>query len=154
VALRTPLDLLNERRLPDPTPRQDLPAVVTARASEYAPTRVPDCLILGAKQAFTGEVLMDDPNDPYSRDNLSWNWSFGGPKWRPFSGRIFRGPRVPPPPGPPRKPSKAEHDWQKRAEARAERLHLAGLSNAGVIIMGVVLGVAVIALVLVLVSRH
>jgi hypothetical protein len=97
---------------------------------------------------------MDDPNDPYSRDNLSWNWSFGGPKWRPFTGRIFRGPRVPPPPGPPPKPSKAEREQEKRAEARAERLHLAGLTNAGVIIMYVVLGAAVVGLVLVLVSHH
>ena len=35
-------------------------------------------------QDLTREVPMDDPNDPYSRDNLSWNWRFGGPKWRPF----------------------------------------------------------------------
>ena len=97
---------------------------------------------------------MDDPNDPYSRDNLSWNWSFGGPKWRPFSGRSGRGLRVPPPPGPPPKPSKAEREQEKRAEARAERLHLAGLTNAGVIIMSVVLGAMVIILMLLLASRH
>jgi hypothetical protein len=97
---------------------------------------------------------MDDPNDPYSPDNLSWNWSGGGPKWRPFSGRSGRGPRVPPPPGPPPKPSKAEREQERRAEARAERLHLVGLTNAGVIIMGVVLGAMVLVLVLVLVSRH
>jgi hypothetical protein len=99
---------------------------------------------------------MDDPNDPYSRDNLSWNWSFGGPKWRPFSGRSGRGPRVPPPPwarNPP-KPSKAEREQEKRAEARAERLHLVGLTNAAVIIMGVLLGVAVVTLVFVLVGHH
>jgi hypothetical protein len=95
---------------------------------------------------------MDDPNDPYSRDNLSWNWSRGGPTWRPFSGR--RGPRLPPPPGPPPKPSKAEREQDKRADARAERLHLVGLTSAGVVIMGVVLGTAVIALALLLVSRH
>ncbi len=93
---------------------------------------------------------MDDPNDPYSPDNLSWNWIGGGPKWRPFSGRSGRGPRVPPPP----KPSKAERAQEKRAEARAERLHLAGLTNAGVIIMSVVLGAVVVILVLVLVSHH
>ena len=96
---------------------------------------------------------MGDPNDPYSRDNLSWNWSFGGPKWRPFTGRIFRGPRVPRPPGPPPKRTKAERQQAKRAEARAERLHLAGLTNAGVIIMAVVLGAAVVVLLLLLVSR-
>jgi hypothetical protein len=97
---------------------------------------------------------MDDPNDPYSRDNLSWNWSFGGPKWRPFTGRGRRGPRVPPPPGPPPKPSKAERERAKRAEVQAERLHLVSLTNAGVIIMGVVLGAVVVMLVLVLVSHH
>ena len=96
---------------------------------------------------------MDDPNDPYSPDNLSWNWS-SRPKWRPFSGRGMRGPRVPPPPGPPPKPSKAEREQEKRAEARAERLHLAGLTNAGVIIMSVVLGAMAVILVLLLVSRH
>jgi len=105
-------------------------------------------------RALTREVPMDDPNDPYSRDNLSWNWLFGGPKWRPFSGR--RGPRVPPPPWArkPPKPSKAEREQAQRTEARAERLHLAGLTNAAVIIMGVVLGAVVVMLVLVLVSHH
>src|SRR5271166_6376539 len=61
---------------------------------------------------------MDDPDDPRSRDNLSWNWSRGGPTWRPFSGR--RGLRLPPPPGPPPKPGKAEREQEKRADARAE----------------------------------
>ena len=96
---------------------------------------------------------MDDPNDPYSPENLSWNWGFGGPKWRPFSGRWTRGPRVPPPPGPPRRPGKAEREQEKHAEERAARLHLVAWSNAGVIIMSVVLGAVVIALVLVLVTR-
>jgi hypothetical protein len=94
---------------------------------------------------------MDDPKDPYSRDNLSWNWS-SRPTWRPFSGRAGRGPRVPPPAGPPSRPSKAEREQQRRAEARAERLHLAGLTSAGVIVMGVVL--AAMVLVIVLVSQH
>jgi len=115
---------------------------------------VSDCLILGAKQAFTRDVPMDDPNNPYSRDNLSWNWRFGGPKWRPFTRLPGRGPRIRPPPGPPPRPSKAEREREKRAEARAERLHLVGLTNAGVIIMGVVLGVAVVALAVVMVSHH
>ena len=98
---------------------------------------------------------MDDPDDPYSPDNLSWNWRFGGPKWRPFSGRWMRGPRLPPPEwarSP--KPGKAEREQEKRAEARAERLHLVALTNAAVIIMGIVLGAVVIMLVLVLVSHH
>jgi hypothetical protein len=111
-------------------------------------------LILGAKQAFTREVPMDDPDDPYSPDNLSWNWSRGGPKWRPFSGLPGRGPRVPPPPGPPPKPSKAEREQEMRAEARAQRLHLAGATNSGVIIMSVVFGAVVVMLVLVLVVHH
>jgi hypothetical protein len=110
--------------------------------------------MLEAKEAFTSEVPMGDPNDPYSRDNLSWNWRFGGPKWQPFTGRVFRGPRVPPPPGPPPKRSKAERQQEVRAEARAARLHLVGLTNAGVIIMGVLLGAAVVALVVVVVSQH
>ena len=99
---------------------------------------------------------MDDPNDPYSRDNLSWNWRFGGPKWRPFTRLSGRGPRVPPPPWArtPPKPSKAEREQEERAEARAERLHLAGLTSAGVIIMSVVLGAVVVMLVLVLVGHH
>jgi hypothetical protein len=97
---------------------------------------------------------MDDPNDPNGRDNLSWNWSFGGPKWRPFTRLPGSGRRLPPPPGPPRKRSKAEREQEERAEARAERLHLAGLSNAGVIITGVVLGLAVVVLVVVAVSHH
>ena len=98
---------------------------------------------------------MDDPNDPYSPSNLSWNWRFGGPKWRPFTGRSGRGPRLPPPEwarSP--KPSKAEREQEKRAEERAERLHLVALTNAAVIIMGVVLVAVVVMLVLVLVSHH
>lgn len=95
----------------------------------------------------------DDPNDPYSPENLSWNWQ-RQPQFRPYSGRWMRGPRVPPPPGPPSKPSKAEHEQETRAEARAVRLHSASLSNAGVIIMGVVLAAVVVILVLVLVTRH
>jgi hypothetical protein len=122
-----------------------------ASRGEYAPALVPDYLILGAKQAFTREVPMDDPKDRSSPDNLSWNWS-RPPQWRPFSGR--RGPRVPPPPGPRPKPSKAEREQEKRAEARAERLHLVALTNAGVVIMGVVLAAVVVVVALVLVSHH
>lgn len=94
---------------------------------------------------------MDDPKDPYSRENLSWNW-WSRPQFRPFSGR--RGLRVPPPPGPAPKRSKAEREQEKRAEERAERFHLAGLTSAGVIIMGVVLGGVVIMVVVELASRH
>ena len=54
----------------------------------------------------------------------------------------------------PPKPSKAEREQERRAEARAERFHLVGLTNAGVIIMGVVLGAMVVVVVVVLVSHH
>jgi hypothetical protein len=55
--------------------------------------------------------------------------------------------------GPPPKPGKAEREQEKRAEARAERLHLAGLTNAGVVIRGVALGAGVVVLAFLLVSR-
>jgi hypothetical protein len=98
---------------------------------------------------------MDDPNDPYSRDNLSWNWT-RGMKWRPFSGQSGRGPRVPAPSWArkPATPTKAEREQEKRADARAERLHLVGLTSAGVIIMGVLIGAVVVMTVLALVSHH
>jgi hypothetical protein len=97
---------------------------------------------------------MDDPNDPNSPENLSWNWG-APPKWRPFTrqGRLRQG-RMARPPGPPPKPSKAEREQEKRADARAERLHLVGASNAGVIIMSVVLGAVLVGLALVLVTHH
>ncbi len=105
------------------------------------------------KHAFTRGVPMDDPNDPYSPSNLSWN------RWVARPGPL-RGPRVPPPPGP-RMRSKAEREANKRAEARAvraearaERLHLAGVTNAGVIIMSAVLGAVVVILVVLLVAHH
>jgi hypothetical protein len=97
---------------------------------------------------------MDDRNDPSSPSNLSWN------RWVSRPG-YMGGVRVPPPPGPRRKPSKAERELDRRAEvgarraeARAERLHLAGMTNAGVVIMSVVLGAVVVMLVVVLVGHH
>jgi hypothetical protein len=100
---------------------------------------------------------MDDPNDPNSQENLSWNWG-APPKWRPFSGQQAwlrpGGLRVPRAPGPPAKLSKAEREHEERAEARAERLHSRGMTNAGVIIMSVVLAAVVVMLVLVLVTHH
>ena len=51
-------------------------------------------------------------------------------------------------------PDGSEREREKRADARAERLHLVGLTNAAVIIMGVVLGAVVVMLVLVVVSHH
>ena len=95
---------------------------------------------------------MDDPSKRKSPDDLSWNWS-RQPVFRPFSGR---GPRmrVPRPPGPPPKVTKAERDREKRADARADRMHLAGLSSAGAIIMTLVLAAVVVMLVLALVTHH
>lgn len=98
--------------------------------------------------------MEDDPDDPNSRDNLSWNWSFGGPKWRPFTRLPGSGRRLPPPPGWVSRPDKAEREQEQRTEARAERLHLAALTSAGVVIMGVVLGAVVVMLVVVLVTHH
>jgi hypothetical protein len=111
-------------------------------------------MLVEAKQAFTREVPMDDPNDPYSRDNLSWNWSRGGPGSRPFSGR--RGLRLPPPAWArkPPEPTKAAREREQRADARADRLHLVGLTSAGVIIMGVVIAAVVVMVALALVSHH
>jgi hypothetical protein len=100
---------------------------------------------------------MDDPNDPNSQKKLSWNWG-APPKWRPFSGQQAwlrpGGLRVPRPPGPRPAPGKAEREREQRAEARAKREHLAGLTNAAVIIMSVVLGAVVVVLVLVLIIHH
>jgi hypothetical protein len=67
--------------------------------------------------------------------------------------------RLPAPPGPRPKPSKAQRKQKARAEARAERratrLHLAGLTDAAVIVMGLA-GAAMIGVVLalVLISHH
>jgi hypothetical protein len=91
-----------------------------------------------------------DPNEPNVPKDLSWNWQLQ-PQFRPFSQR--RGLRVPPPPGPPPKQSKAEHQAEERAEAQAERMHLAGLSGAGLIIMCLVLGAVVVLFLWVLITH-
>ena len=54
----------------------------------------------------------------------------------------------------PSRPSKAEREQEKRADARAQRLHLVGLTNAAVIIMAVVLGIAVVMLAAILAGHH
>lgn len=78
--------------------------------------------------------------------------------WRAEVAAVQRPARAAPSPPPwareQPKLSKAEREQEKRAEARAERLHLAGLTNAAVIIMGLVLGAMVVILALVLVSHH
>ena len=66
---------------------------------------------------------------------------------------------LPAPPGPRPKLSKARRKQNARAEARADRraarLHLVGLTNAAVTVMGGLVGVAVVVVVvLALISHH
>lgn len=61
--------------------------------------------------------------------------------------------RLPAPPGYRRKPSKAQRKQKALAEARATRLHLVGLTDAAVIVMGLVAAAMVVMLVLIL-SSH
>jgi hypothetical protein len=65
---------------------------------------------------------------------------------------------LPAPPGPRPKRSKAERQRAARAEARADaraaRFHLVGLTDAGVVIMGLVLAAAVVVLIAVVMSHH
>lgn len=51
---------------------------------------------------------------------------------------------LPAPPGLRRRRTKAQRERRRRADARATRLHLTGLSNAGVIIMGAALVVVIV----------
>lgn len=99
------------------------------------------CVILGAEQAFHWEVPMDDLNDP-----------------RISAYRPQRRLLLPAPPGHRRRLSRAQHKQKElaaeRAEARAARFHLVGLTNAGVIVMGCLVAIAVVATVAVLISRH
>lgn len=61
---------------------------------------------------------------------------------------------VPAPPGSRHKPSKAERKREEQGEARASRLHLVGLTDAGTIVMGLVLAPVVDMFVVVLISHH
>lgn len=65
---------------------------------------------------------------------------------------------LPAPPGPRRKLSaaqrKARRAREARAEARIARLHLVGLTDAGVIVMGLVLVAVLVILVVVLAGHH
>jgi hypothetical protein len=63
---------------------------------------------------------------------------------------------LPAPPGPHRKKrlSKAQRKQQARAEARAARMHLVGLTDAAAIIMGVVVAAVVVVLIVVMISHH
>ena len=61
---------------------------------------------------------------------------------------------IPAPPGPRPRLSKAKREQEARDDARAARLHLVGLTDAGVIVMGLVLAAVVVMFVLVLISHH
>jgi hypothetical protein len=101
------------------------------------------------------EVPMNDFNDPRS--------SRRGPqqpvaqRWRviPFLGGSYR---IPLPPGPPPKPSKAErqleHEQEERGEANVARFHVIGLFRVGVVVISVALAAVVLLAVLALTGRH
>jgi len=78
-----------------------------------------------------------------------------GDRTRP-TGRLAR--RLPAPPGYRPKLGKAQRKQkalaEKRAEARAARLHLVGLTSAAVIVMGLVAAAMVVMFLLVLISHH
>ena len=62
---------------------------------------------------------------------------------------------LPAPPGFRRKRTKAQRGQKARADARATRLHLVGLTDAAVVVMGLVAAAAVVVvLVLMLISHH
>jgi hypothetical protein len=61
--------------------------------------------------------------------------------------------RLPTPPGYRRKLSKAQRKQKALAEARATRLHLVGLTDAAVIVMGLIAAAMVVMLVLILISH-
>jgi hypothetical protein len=62
---------------------------------------------------------------------------------------------LPAPPGPRPKLSKVQHKQKELAEARAARLHLVGLTSAGVMVIGLVTAAAVVfVVVLALISHH
>jgi len=82
--------------------------------------------------------MPDDLNDPRISAYRPQKW------WRV----------LPKPPGPAPRPSKAERERAERIQARAERLHLAGLTNAATLVMGVVLVAVILMVVLIMMSRH
>lgn len=65
---------------------------------------------------------------------------------------------LPKPPGYRRKPGQAQRKQKALAEARAEkriaRLHLVGLTDAAVIVMGLVAAAVVVMIVVIMISRH
>jgi hypothetical protein len=65
---------------------------------------------------------------------------------------------LPAPPGPRRKMSSARHKERElakaRANARAARFHLVGLTNAGLIVIGCLTAAAVVVMFVLLLIRH
>jgi hypothetical protein len=61
---------------------------------------------------------------------------------------------LPAPPGYRRKRTKAQRKQKALADVRAARLHLVGLTNAAVIVVGVLGGAVVVMLMLALMSHH
>jgi hypothetical protein len=61
---------------------------------------------------------------------------------------------LPAPPGYRRKRSKAQHKQKALADAHATRLHLAGLTDAAVIVMGLVAAAAVVVVLVLMVISH
>jgi hypothetical protein len=65
---------------------------------------------------------------------------------------------LPAPPGPRRKLGKAQHKQKElaeaRAEARAARLHLVGLTDAAVIVIGLVTVAMIVVMVALILIRH
>jgi hypothetical protein len=61
---------------------------------------------------------------------------------------------LPAPPGYRRKRTKAQRKQKALADARAARLHLVGLTNAAVIVVGVLGAAVVVMLMLALMSHH
>jgi hypothetical protein len=61
---------------------------------------------------------------------------------------------LPAPPGYRRKRSKAQRKQNALADARATRLHLVGLTDAAVIVMGLVAAAAVVAVLVLMLISH
>jgi hypothetical protein len=88
-----------------------------------------------SQQAFRWEVPVDDLNDP-----------------RISAYKPQRRLLLPAPPGQRPRRSKARREQKARADARAARLHLVGLTDIGVVVMGLLL-VAVVVMFLVALVR-
>lgn len=61
---------------------------------------------------------------------------------------------LPGPPGYRRKRSKAQRAQKRRADARASRLHLVGLTDIGMVIMGLTLIVVITLTAVLMILRH